>query len=101
MSDSVKRIGIPDSDLDRALYRIFRLWFFEDALRLKSLALFQSGAWEDPYEDPLAKIYLRAPRGYRQFDLTPAYAQCWTFEGESDALLRAYSRVTKDPKGYP
>jgi hypothetical protein len=28
--------------------------------------------------------------------LSPLYAQCWSFEGESDALLKAYSRVTKD-----
>jgi hypothetical protein len=29
--------------------------------------------------------------------LPPAFAQCWSMMAESDSLLRAYSRVVKDP----
>jgi hypothetical protein len=89
-------------DLDRPLYRIFSLWFFEAALRLNggNLALVPPAFWEDPYEDPCKHTYIsrssgipKALAGY----LKPAYAQCWSFEGKSDTFLRAYSRVIKDP----
>src|SRR5437899_11074100 len=54
---------------------------------------------EDPHEDLSASIMMSAP-DHSQKELSgylrPAYAQCWSFEGQSDALLRAYSRVTRD-----
>jgi hypothetical protein len=99
--DSVKVIGIPDSDLDRPLYRIFPLWFFEYALRVNggSLVLVRPQRWDDPHEDPCMNIMMCAP-DYTQKHLAaylkPVYAQCWSFEGKSDALLRAYSRVSQD-----
>jgi hypothetical protein len=88
-------------DMDRPLYRIFPLWFFEAALRVNggNLALVRPKVWEDPHEDPCAQIYMSQPNGTQDAlsaHLKPAYAQCWSFEGQSDALLRAYSRVTKD-----
>jgi hypothetical protein len=96
---SVGVIGIPN--LDRPLYRIFPLWFFEHALRVNGgcLVLVPPTAWEDPYEDLCARIVMAAPdRSQKELSgyLRPTYAQCWSFEGESDALLRAYSRVTRD-----
>ena len=96
---SVEVTGIPD--LDRPLYRIFPLWFFEYALRVNGgcLVLVPPRVWEDPYEDLCARIMMSAPdhsqKGLAGY-LRPTYAQCWSFEGQSDALLRAYSRVTRD-----
>jgi hypothetical protein len=55
--------------------------------------------WEDPYEDLCFRITMSAPDGSQKplsEYLVPTFAQCWSFEGHSDALLRAYSRVTRD-----
>lgn len=90
-------------DLDRPIYRIFPLWFFEQALRTRSIALVQPSKWPDPYEDVCSNIMMRDGRnpaaGQRQLHdfLMPAYAQCWSFESNSDILLRAYSRVALHP----
>lgn len=87
-------------DLDRPLYRIFPLWHFEDMLRVRRLVLVSPCLWEDPREDIPGNIMMQRPdhaqkalSGY----LHPARCQCWSFECESDSLLRAYSRVTIDP----
>ena len=89
-----------DDELDRPLYRIFPLWHFEDMLRVRRLVLVSPSLWEDPREDIAASIMMQRPdnaqrelAGY----LHPARCQCWSFECESDSLLRAYSRVTIDP----
>src|SRR5262245_28946751 len=93
------------ADLDKPLYRIFPLWLFEAALTVNAgnLALVPPRWWDDPYEDPCAKVVMQThgQAKPKQLTLAPVYAQCWSFEGASDALLRAYSRVTKPPKGYP
>lgn len=88
-----------DSDLDRPLYRIFPLWAFEDMLRVRRLVLVPPKLWDDPREDIPASIMMQRPdnkqkplSGY----LSPVRCQCWSFEAESDSLLRAYSRVTID-----
>ncbi|WBO58076.1 hypothetical protein GT370_12475 [Acidocella sp. MX-AZ03] len=91
--------GIPD--MNRPLYRIFPLWFFEAALTTNAgnLFLIRPDAWEDPYEDICSKIMLQTPDHKQKMlspYLRPAFAQCWSFEGQSDALLRAYSRVNRD-----
>ncbi|MDR6834249.1 MULTISPECIES: hypothetical protein [unclassified Sphingopyxis] len=89
-----------DGDLDRPLYRIFPLWHFEDMLRVKRLVLVSPNLWEDPREDIPASIMMQRP-DHKQKELNgylhPARCQCWSFEGKSDSLLRAYSRVTIDP----
>lgn len=90
-------------DLDQPIYRIFPLWFFEEALRLKSIALISPSKWADPYEDICSNVLLRDGQnpGRAQKELSnylmPAYAQCWSFENNSDILMRAYSRVTIHP----
>ena len=59
--------------------------------------------WEDPFEVIGNGIAVDRPRGDRieqviiNQSLPPAYAQCWSATPESDTLLRAYSRVIKDP----
>jgi hypothetical protein len=91
-------VGIDDPDV--AIYRIFPLWFFEEALRLRRLMLVHPEMWEDPYELLFTRVIIesRTPP-YKQTRLelaVSAYAQCWSMTQESDTLLRAYSRVVKD-----
>ena len=91
------------SDPDQPIYRIFPLWFFEEALRLKYIVLVNPGLWEDPMEivggfivlnqivnGKLTQVTISEP-------FTRIFAQCWSSTEESDTLLRAYSRVVKDP----
>lgn len=89
-----------NSELDRPLYRIFPLWHFEDMLRVRRLVLVSPSLWEDPREDIPASVMMERPdRSQKALSsyLNPARCQCWSFEYESDSLLRAYSRVTIDP----
>lgn len=91
-------------DLDSPIYRIYSLWAFEHALRTKSLVLRAPSLWDDPYEDVAMHAGLKTvdPAPFKQEMLSkylrPAYVQCWSLTGDSDALLRAYSRVHKDPR---
>ncbi len=93
--------GIANQDMP--IYRIFPLWFFEQALRTKSLTLAAPKLWEDKYEilgNAIAVNYLDNGHNKQAIinqDLPPVYAQCWSATPESDTLLRAYSRVVKDP----
>ena len=90
-------------NLDQPLYRIFPLWFFEEALRTKNLAFVPPRRWPDPYEDVCSNVIMSdqrhpgSPQKELQGYLSPALAQCWSFENNSDILLRAYSNVTLDP----
>ncbi|MCK9984605.1 MAG: hypothetical protein AzoDbin1_01077 [Azoarcus sp.] len=94
-------IGVPDPDIP--IYRIFPLWFFEEALRLRQLVLVSPRSWEDPYEiigDAIAVDFENNGRIEQEIinqSLPPVFAQCWSATEESDTLLRAYSRVVKDP----
>lgn len=91
------------SDPDAPIYRIFPLWFLEETLRLRQLALVALSKWEDPFEVVGDAIAVDIRRGNRieqviiNQSLPPAFAQCWSKTIESDSLLRAYSRVVKDP----
>jgi len=99
-----RRVGLirlTEQDLDRPLHRIYPLWFLEDALRVNGgrLVLVPPSVWEDPFEDIGARFMMQAPSGAQKSlagYLAPVYAQCWSFEDQSDVLMRAYSRVTKD-----
>ena len=94
-------IRVPDPD--RPIYRVFPLWFLEEALRLRHLVLVPPARWEDPYEVVGNAIAVNTRRKDRieqviiNQELPPVYAQCWSATAESDTLLRAYSRVVKDP----
>ena len=91
------------TDPDKPIYRIFPLWFLEEALRLRQLVLIPPRSWEDPYEivgDAIQVSRWEGDRWQQEIinqSLPPAYAQCWSETSESDTLLRAYSRVVKDP----
>ena len=89
---------------DEPVYRIFPLWFLEETLRLHQLALISPHLWEDPFEvvgSMIAVNWLEGGRSKQVIinqSLPPVYAQCWSMTTESDTLLRAYSRVVKDPQ---
>jgi hypothetical protein len=90
------------SDPDAPIYRIFPLWFLDEALRLRLLTLNSPSRWEDPYEiigERISIIRNVADKLERTMPRTlpAAFAQCWSATKESDTLLRAYSRVVKDP----
>ena len=93
-------LGIDDPD--EAIYRMFPVWFFEQALSLRQIVLVPPWWWEDPYEI-LASLVMVAAKGNPRDQvslakhLRPAYAQCWSRTNGCDTLLRAYSRVVKDP----
>jgi hypothetical protein len=92
-------------NLDEPIYRVFRLWQFEELVRMRHFWLTPPRAWDDPYEDFAAwcAITEQPPAGpYTQVflqngHLAPAYAQCWSKTGDSDTLRRAYSQVVIDP----
>jgi len=91
------------ADPDEPVYRIYPLWFLEEALRLRQIVLVAPHLWEDPFEVSASVIAVDQLKGdrYEQIiinqSLPPVYAQCWSAASESDTLLRAYSRVIKDP----
>ncbi|AZC20107.1 hypothetical protein [Pseudomonas sp. CMR5c] len=96
-------IGV--DDLDKPIYRIFPQWALAEAIRLKRLTLVPPHFWDDPFEvvERSVGINFRSKDGpFRQEilgqNLSPIYAQSWSATAESDTLLRAYSRVVKDPR---
>ena len=99
-SENIIRI----ENLDDPIHRIFPLWFLEDTLRHRHLVLVAPRLWEDPLEivgDVIGVQWREDGLLKHRFineDLPPAYAQCWSASPESDTLLRAYSRVVKDPR---
>lgn len=90
-------------DMDRPLHRIFPVWLLEEALRLRKLTLVKPSLWSDPREDPCSMFALQSqsdptrPLQELADYLAPSWAQCWSYEANSDVLLRAYSRVVLDP----
>jgi hypothetical protein len=92
-------------DMDRPLHRIFPVWRFEEVCRLKRLTFVKPSLWIDPREDPCARFMLtplpdagfNKPQRQLADYLADAWAQCWSYEANSDVLLRAYSRVVLDP----
>jgi len=86
-------------NLDAPLFRFYPLWFFQEALRVRNLALISPQKWEDPYEFLPWRVAINRKSGQTFWEdkIRPVYAQCWSGTQESDTLLRAYSRVFKDP----
>lgn len=98
LGDRLIRLPNPDAPI----FRIFPFWFFEEALRLRQLVLTRPSSWEDPFEvlDEAIAVNARKQGRFEQTiiqGLPPVFAQCWSTTSESDSLLRAYSRVIKDP----
>jgi hypothetical protein len=94
-------IGVADPDAP--LFRIFTRPALEEVLRSRRLALVAPSRWPDPLDDLASGAVLvggpdsdsrRTPlKPY----LRPIYGQCWSAI-ESDTLLRAYSRIDRDPR---
>jgi hypothetical protein len=88
-------------DPDVPIFRIFPLWCLEDSLRLKRITFVQPRVWDDPFEIIESLIAVNEPGIGQKIinqNLPPVFAQCWSTTPESDTLLRAYSRVDKDPR---
>lgn len=91
------------SDPDEPLFRVFPYWFLEEGIRLRQLVLVDPALWEDPFERLPQQIGLNDATTipWRQIFLAAylrtLFAQSWSLSGSSDTLLRAYSRVHKDP----
>lgn len=102
MKLSTKTISLQNPDTP--IYRIFPVSDFEDVLRTRSLVLKSPSVWQDPYEDPARHVIVESmpPKPDKTAMLSkylpPVFVQCWSKTGASDALLRAYSRVTIDPR---
>ncbi len=88
-------------DLDCPLHRIFPVWFLEQAIRFRQLTLVKPALWPDPREDPCSTFVLESqsnPKRRQQLlsaYLAPCWAQCWSYEADSDVLLRAESMLVK------
>ncbi|TGP52554.1 hypothetical protein EN873_14890 [bacterium M00.F.Ca.ET.230.01.1.1] len=98
-----KPLKIAIDDLSRPLHRIFPVWIFEQMLQLRQMTLVSPRRWEDPYEDICSTFMLRDQHDHAKPQLSvaehlaPAWAQCWSYESNSDLLLRSYSRVERHP----
>ncbi|MBV4552282.1 hypothetical protein HU742_014145 [Pseudomonas sp. SWRI102] len=93
------------NDLDQPIYRIFPQWALEEALRLRCITLVPPSFWEDPFEVIESRIAVQrisggkmGPQMFPGNGLHPIFAQSWSATMDSDTLLRAYSRVVKDPR---
>jgi hypothetical protein len=85
-------------DPDIAVYRIFPLPYFEDALRNRELVLLTPELWPDRFEVLPRRLFVIVdghPDCGFPLDayLPPSFAQCWSRSSDSDILMRAYSRV--------
>jgi hypothetical protein len=104
ISDDATRFMARIDDLDMPVRRIFNLDRLLEAVRTRSMGLAAPHGWDDPREDLAAMCVLDGaglspPKGQQQLAdfLAPAWAQCWSLNPGSDTLLRAYSRVDRDP----
>ncbi len=64
--------------LDALIYRIFKLWHLEEALRLTSLWLYPPGAWEDPEEAMIEQTFVEDSQHHQEplrHHALPAYAR--------------------------
>lgn len=87
---------------DQLLFQILPLRHLESLL-CGQITLVSPASWEDPYEALPQYVQMvdpqTTPYTIDQLEryLSPIYAQCWSRTGDSDALLRAYSRYRSSP----
>jgi hypothetical protein len=77
-------------ELDLQIYRVFKLWQLEEALRLRCLWLYPPRNWDDPFESLLERCHLESD--YSGLPMARAYVQCWSATGESDTLSGARTK---------
>jgi hypothetical protein len=76
------------------IYRIFTLRRGLETVIGKKLTLVRPSRWEDPYENALYQTKIQTGQGEAvsvESLRDCLYAQCWTEDGNSDALWRIYS----------
>ncbi|SIT45637.1 conserved hypothetical protein [Paraburkholderia ribeironis] len=91
---------LPLAELDKPIYRIFPRERFLQALSENCLALVCPSMWDDPFEivDSAIPVHWTENGQLRRHiihGLPSVFAQSWSATRESDALLRAYSKVRR------
>ncbi|RKT22860.1 hypothetical protein B0G69_6354 [Paraburkholderia sp. RAU2J] len=91
---------VPTEQLDKPIYRIFPRERFLQMVQEKCLALVSPSMWDDPFEivDRAIKVEWEEDGAHRSHiiqGLPSVFAQSWSMAEESDALLRAYSKVRR------
>ena len=89
--------NINDQLLDTIVYRVYSLDKFLISLNEKSLHFIKPKLWDDPFEGFfLDQAFWRTDKGSKihwipEIDKERFYAQCWTFNKESDFIWRLYA----------
>ena len=94
IDDEVQAHFIQRINQNTPIYRIFTLQYGLDAVVGKKLTLVRPSLWEDPYENALYQRKIKTDQGQNvsiEGLRDCLYAQCWTEDGNSDALWRIYS----------
>lgn len=88
---------IDDKLLDTEIFRVYSLDKFLISLDEKSIHFIKPRYWDDPFEGFfLDHAFWRSERGTKvhwipEIDRERFYAQCWTFNKESDFMWRIYA----------
>jgi hypothetical protein len=86
-----------DKLLDTEIFRVYSLDKFLISLNEKSIHFIKPKYWDDPFEGFfLENTFWRTERGTKvhwipEIDRERFYAQCWTFNKESDFMWRLYA----------
>jgi hypothetical protein len=94
IGDEVQAHFIQRINSNTPIYRIFTLKRGLRTLVGKQLTLVRPSLWDDPYENALYQRNIQTAQGESVSieELRDClYAQCWTEDGNSDALWRIYS----------
>jgi hypothetical protein len=94
IDDEVQAHFIQRINPNTPIYRIFALERGLEAVIGKKLSLARPHRWDDPYENALYQRKVHTTEGDKvSIDSLRncLYAQCWTEDGNSDALWRIYS----------
>jgi hypothetical protein len=94
IGDEVQARFIQRINPNTPIYRIFTLERGLETIIGKKLTLVRPSLWDDPYENALYQTPIQTDKG-ENISVEPLrdclYAQCWTEDGNSDALWRIYS----------
>jgi hypothetical protein len=88
---------IDDKLLDTEIFRVYSLEKFLITLNEKSIHFIKPRYWDDPFEGFfLEHAFWRSEKGTKvhwipEIDRERFYAQCWTFNKESDFMWRIYA----------
>lgn len=85
-------IHIDNSKRGAKIYRIMSVDYLLDMFETKKNVLVKPCVWQDPFENFLFKTPVFQKNGEDYFSIlrNRAYGQCWSLNGESDAMWRLY-----------